>query len=68
MKIFINLTFIIIILQLQRSEEVIYMWIKFILIIGITSWMLIIIHSTLNLLEKRFEKIVDKKLGIPSSN
>ncbi len=44
------------------------MWIKFILIIGITSWMLIVIHSTLNLLEKRFEKIVSQKLQLPPSS
>lgn len=43
------------------------MWIKFIIILGITSWILVVIHSTMNLLEKRFEKIVDKKLKIHSA-
>ncbi len=38
------------------------MWIKIVLIIGIMSWMLIIIHNTLSLLEKRFEKVIDDKL------
>jgi len=31
------------------------MWLKLIIVIGITSWMLIIINSTLNIMEKRFE-------------
>ncbi len=43
------------------------MWIKIVLIIGVMSWMLIVIHSTLNLLEKRFEKVIDDKLKAISS-
>lgn len=31
------------------------MWLKLIIVTGITSWMLIIINSRLNIMEKRFE-------------
>jgi len=43
------------------------MWTKFILILGITSWILVVINSSMRLLEKKFEQIIEKKFNINSS-